>query len=258
MCFEAVGASTGHVDHVPASTKTRCRTRHILTSPRGSSDASLHCAKMERSSTLGESALRVASCVNPSNPVVFVRFADAGSRSASEPREIFRVPAQRRPCDPIRQPTLYRAAGVRSVPAFAAASSSKPAGVAGKCRDGAILETSSRQHRFTPVVVHPCRLVGFGIRTKTPDYKCAADYEQKIERRGDRPACIQGSLTPGSLDDVAAVDPTPYRRRPVRSAAVNVVPLPKIGVEHMSPRVEAGKGSRRRPSLPIHRGVEPR
>jgi len=92
------------------------------------------------------------------------------------------------------------------VPAFAAASSSKPAGVAGKCRDGAILETSSRQHRFTPVVVHPCRLVGFGIRTKTSDYKCAADYEQKIERRGDRPACIQGSLIPGSLDDVAALD----------------------------------------------------
>ena len=101
------------------------------------------------------------------------------------------------------------------MPAFAAASSSKPAGVAGKCRDGAILETSSRQHRFTPVVVHPCRLVGFGIRTKTSDYKCAADYEQKIERRGDRPACIQGSLIPGSLDDVAALDPTPYRRRPV-------------------------------------------
>jgi hypothetical protein len=101
------------------------------------------------------------------------------------------------------------------VPAFAAASSSKPAGVAGKCRDGAILETSSRQHRFTPVVVHPCRLVGFGIRTKTSDYKCAADYEQKIERRGDRPACTQGLLIPGSLDDVAALDPTPYRRRPV-------------------------------------------
>ncbi len=88
----------------PFSTKTRCRTRHTLTSPRGSSDANLHCAKTERSSTLGESGLRVASCVNPSNPVVFMRFADVGSRSASEPREIFRVPAQRRPCDPIRQP----------------------------------------------------------------------------------------------------------------------------------------------------------
>ena len=73
----------------PFSTKTRCRTRHTLTSPRGSSDASLHCAKTERSSTLGESGLRVASCVNPSNPVVFMRFADVGSRSASEPRRSF-------------------------------------------------------------------------------------------------------------------------------------------------------------------------
>jgi hypothetical protein len=78
-----------------------------LTSPRGSGDASLHCAKHELSSTSEESGRQTAYFVSASSPWYVARFLDSRRPSGWGPWERFPVASRAGPGSPIRRSAIW-------------------------------------------------------------------------------------------------------------------------------------------------------